>query len=96
MEWTDLGQSYIGLALGLGFGFGSQFNNCYIEFTVYDRSGGSMVRVFAPQAGGCGFDPRPCHTKDVIKMVPDTSLLSAQYIRTGLASLPSQTLLKMN
>jgi len=34
------------------------------------------------------------HTKDVIKMVPDASLLSAQHIKTGLASLSSQTLLK--
>ena len=48
MEWADLGQSYTGLGLGLGFKFGSQFNNCYIEFTVNDRNGGSMVRVFAP------------------------------------------------
>jgi len=39
---------------------------------------------------GCGFDPRPRNTKDVIKMVPDASLLSAQHIRTGLASLSSQ------
>ena len=28
--------------------------------------------------GVCGFDPRPRHTKDLIKMVPDASLLSAQ------------------
>jgi len=34
------------------------------------------------------------HTKDVIKMVPDASLLSAQHIKTGLASLSSQTSLK--
>jgi len=31
---------------------------------------------------------------DVIKMVPDASLFGAQYIRTGLASLSSQTLFK--
>jgi len=37
-----------------------------------------------------GFDARPRHTKVVIKMVPDASLLSAQHIRTGLASLSSQ------
>ena len=37
--------------------------------------------------GGRGFDPRPRHTKEVIKMVPDASLLSAQHIRTCLASL---------
>ena len=30
-----------------------------------DRSGGSLVRAFAPRAGGRGFDPRPRHTKDV-------------------------------
>ena len=49
-----------------------------------------MVRAFA----GRGFDPRPRHTKDVIKMVPDASLLGAQHIRTGLASLTSQNSLK--
>jgi len=32
------------------------------------------------------FDPRPRHTKVVIKIVPDASLLSA-HIRIGLASL---------
>jgi len=51
-------------------------------------------RAFAPSAGGRGFDCRPRHTKDVIKMVPDTSLLSDQHIRIGLASLSSQTSLK--
>ena len=55
-------------------------------------SGGTVVGAFAP--GGHGFDPRPRHTKDVIKMVPDASLLGAQHIRTGLASLSSQTSLK--
>ena len=54
-----------------------------------NRSAGSVVRAFAPCAGGRGFDPRPRHTKDVLKMVPDASLLSAQHIRTGLASLSS-------
>ena len=57
-------------------------------------SSGSVVKAFAPWAGGRGFDPRPRHTKDVIKMVPDASLLSAQHTRTGLASLSSQTSLK--
>ena len=52
-----------------------------------------MVRAFALLAGGRGFDPRPRHTKDVIKIVPDASLLGAQHIRTCLASL-SQTSLK--
>ena len=33
-------------------------------------------------------------TLTVIKMVPDASLLSAQHIRTGLASLSSQTSFK--
>jgi len=37
---------------------------------------------------------RPRHTKDVIKMVPDPFLLGAQHIKTGLASLSSQTSLK--
>ena len=64
-------------------------------YTLYNnRSGGSVVRAFAPWALGRGFDPRPRHTKDVIKMVPDASLLSAQHIRTGLASLSSQNLVK--
>jgi len=48
--------------------------------------------AFASCAGGRGFDPRPRHTKAIIKMVPDASLLSAQHIRIGLASRPSQTL----
>jgi len=34
------------------------------------------------------------YTKDVIKMVPDASLLNAQHIKIGLASLFSQTLFK--
>jgi len=50
-----------------------------------------VVRAFAPWAGGRGFDPRPRLTKDVMKMVPDAPLLGAQHIRTGLASLSSQT-----
>jgi len=57
-------------------------------------SGGSVVRAFAPWAGGRGFDHRPRHTKAVIKMVPYASLLGAQHIRTGLASLFSQTSFK--
>ena len=66
----------------------------YVNMTIH-RSGGSVVRAFAPWAGGRGFDPRPRHTKDVIKMVPDASLLGAQHnIRTGLASLSSQTSFK--
>ena len=44
------------------------------------RSGGSVVRAFAPWAGGRGIDPQPRHTKDVIKMVPDASLLSSEGI----------------
>jgi len=64
-----------------------------LELKCYS-SGGSVVRAFAPWAGGRWFDPRPRHTKDVIKMVPDACLLSAQHIRTGLASLSSQTSLK--
>ena len=54
------------------------------------RSGGSVVRAFAPWAGGRGFDPRPRYTKDVIKMVPDAPLLSAQHTRTELASLSAR------
>jgi len=59
-----------------------------------NRSGGSVVRAFALSAGGRGFDPRSRHTKDVIKMVTDASLLSAQHKRIGLASLSSQTSFK--
>jgi len=51
-------------------------------------------RAFTPWAGGCGFEPRPCHTKDVIKMVPDASLLRAQHILIGLVYLSSQTSFK--
>ena len=54
----------------------------------------SVVRAGATWAGGCGFDPWPRHTKDVIKMVPDASLLSAQHIRIVLASFSSQTSFK--
>ena len=52
--------------------------------------------AFASCAGGRGFDPRPRHTKAIIKMVPDASLLRAQHIRIGLASHPSQTLFQKN
>ena len=44
-----------------------------------NRSGGSVVRAFAHERGGREFNPRPYHTKDVIKMVPDAYLLSAQH-----------------
>ena len=37
------------------------------------------------------FDSRLSHTKDVIKLVPDALLLSAQHKRLGLTS-PSQIL----
>ena len=57
-----------------------------LQWAHYDllthRSSGSVVRALGPRAGGRGFDPRPCQTKDVIEMVPDTSLLSAQHIKT--------------
>ena len=50
-----------------------------------------MVRAFAPLAGGRGFDSRPRHTKDVIKMVPDVSLLGVQHLhckdRSGFSLL---------
>jgi len=52
-----------------------------------------VVRAFAPWAGGRRFDPRPRHTKDVIKIVPDASLLSAQHM-IGLTCLSSQTSFK--
>jgi len=68
-------------------------NSSYVWQQIYISSG-SVIRVFAPLAGGRGFDPRPRYTKDVIKIVPDASLLRAQHIRTGLASLSSQTSLK--
>jgi len=64
-------------------------------FKLYlTQSGGSVVRAFAPWAGGRGFDPWARHTKDVIQMVPDASLLGAQHIRTGLAFVSSQTSFK--
>lgn len=43
-------------------------------------------RAFAPEAGGCGFNPLPRHTKDIIKMAPDAFLRSPQHIRIGLVS----------
>jgi len=64
--------------------------HCFFIFTT-NYSGDSVVRAFAPWAGGRGFDPRPRHTKDVIKMEPAASLLYAKRTRTGLASLLSQT-----
>jgi len=59
------------------------------KFTV-----GGQRSECSPQVGGRGFDHRPRHTKDVIKTVPDTSLLSAQNIRNDLDSLSSQTIKK--
>ena len=41
-----------------------------------------------------GLIPNRVIFKDVIKTVPDASLLGAQHIRTGLASLSSQTSFK--
>jgi len=38
-----------------------------------------------------GFNPQTQHTKDVIKLVPDASLLGAQQIKIGLAQLSTQT-----
>ena len=105
---TDYNYQYkptTGVASSLLKQFYSKVTNdpCLLGFTTSQHaqiykvvdSGGSVVKAFAPWAGGCGFDPRPPrHTKDVIKMVPDASLLSAQHIRTGLASLSSQTSFK--
>ena len=71
---------------------------CLIHLLLYvdfNRSGGSVVRMFAPWAGGRGFDTRPRFTKNVTKTVPDASLLSALYIWIVLAFLSSQTLLKI-
>jgi len=45
-----------------------------------------------PNEYGKPFYPRPRNTKDVIKILPDASLFSAQHKRIGLASLSSQTL----
>ena len=47
-------------------------------------------RAFDSKAVGRGFDPETRRAKDVIKMVPDASLLSAQHTRIGLAFLFSQ------
>ena len=40
---------------------------------------------------GCRIDTWPCHTKDVIKMVPVATLLGAQHYKasTGFSSLTS-------
>jgi len=39
-------------------------------------------------------DLQLCDSKDIVKMVPDASLLGAQHIRIGLASLSSYIFLK--
>jgi len=52
----------------------------------YQHSDGSVVKAIASWVGGRGFDPRP-QTKGVIKMVVETSLISDQHVRIGLASL---------
>jgi len=36
------------------------------------------------------YDRRPCHTKVIIKMVQDSSVLSSQHTRIGLDYLSSQ------
>ena len=56
--------------------------------SIINGSDGPVVRAFAPWAGGRGFDPRPRHTKSVIKMVTYDSALSAQRIRTCLFFSP--------
>ena len=66
---------------------------CQMEPLV-DRSGFLVIRAFSPWAGGRGFDARPRHTYDSIKMVQYASLLSAQHIRICLDSLLSQMSLK--
>jgi len=48
-----------------------------------------VVRAFTLKAAGHAFDPRPRHTKDVIKMVPDAPLLSTQHIKMSGFSLLS-------
>jgi len=55
-------------------------------------------RAFAPWTEVVGSIPDRLIKKDVIKMVPDhpaASLFSAQHIRIGMASLSSQTCLKV-
>jgi len=63
--------------------FRSSGQKSYLHNTN-ERSGGSVVH---PRAGGRGFDPRPHPTKDIIKMVPDASLLGAWHIRSGFSLL---------
>jgi len=65
---------------------------CVVCPCNYLTTSGSVVRAIAAGAEGHGFDLRPHHTKDVIKMVPVASLLSAQHTRTGLASLRNSLL----
>jgi len=64
----------------------------YIVYTILSLNISSIYisgRVFAPCAGGRGFDPQPHHTKDIIKMIPDASLLSSRQVRLSMAEMDS-------
>jgi len=62
-------------------------------YQTSNRSGGSVVRAFTSWTRSW-VRSRPRHTKNVIKMEPDASLLSAQHIRIGLVSLISNLVKK--
>ena len=57
------------------------------NINYFNRNGELVVIAFALCAGGRWFNPRPRHTKYVIKMVPDAFLLDAQHIRSGFSLL---------
>jgi len=60
--------------------------------TRFHTAAVAQVRAFAPRAGGLGFDNRPRHTKDVIKLLPYLFLLLITlHKRIDLTSLLSQT-----
>jgi len=65
-------------------------SGCYCKYL--EATSSLMCEITAAVAQW--FDPRLRHTKDVKKMVPDASLLSAQHRRIGLASLSARTLFK--
>ena len=64
-------------------------NDCRIdsECTIIIPQRWLSVRAFLPKREVLGFIYKPCHIKDILKMEPDASLLSAQHKILGLVSL---------